>query len=97
MTLSNYKCVFSIPFYDNRYPLNVSHWAFKFFIQPITYHVNYLLNEKLFSVIISSLACLTHLWPLQPELTCGPGFPRMPGNPGGPWTPCPMQTQHIKN
>lgn len=21
-------------------------------------------------------------------LTCGPGFPRMPGNPGEPWIPC---------
>lgn len=30
------------------------------------------------------------------ELTCGPGFPRMPGKPGAPWTPCPIQTK-VKN
>lgn len=39
---------------------------------------------------------LTYFWSRKPELTCGPGFPRMPGNPGGPGMPCPMGTQHIK-
>lgn len=35
-------------------------------------------------------------WSLEPEQTCGPGFPRIPGNPGGPWLPCQIQRQHIK-
>lgn len=39
---------------------------------------------------------LAYFWSRKPELTCGPGFPRMPGNPGGPGMPCPMGTQHIK-
>ena len=45
-----------------------------------------------FRVHVKSI--FTYFWSLNQDLTCGPGFPRIPGNPGAPWMPCPTQTEH---
>lgn len=91
--LKLYLCIFYF-MYCQPLPFHNIHWAYSRLYKTTSFALLFYLKAHA-KVLACHYFLQAEFCSSQHELTCGPGFPRMPCNPGGPWTPCPMQTQHV--